>query len=307
MPTFNNVDLNLLRVFQAISDERSLTLAGNRLHLSQPAVSYALRRLRVVFGDPLFVRTRTGMQATPTALELAKPIGRALQAVQDALSYAEQFDPQATTRMFRVSMSDAAEMFFLPPMCEYLHGHAPTASLKVEQVPPDAIEEALRTGYLDFAIGNLPSLKPHTGHNLLFNESYVCLTRDRAGLPKGNRLTTAAFLAMSHVLVHSAESSHHDLDEVFRQHGIDRRIALDIPHYSVLPQILERSDLAATVPLRLSKLFNAQARFRAYQLPLDLPEVEILLHWHADFEGDAGNRWLRQIITDLLQQYGRQV
>src|SRR5881392_3330441 len=101
MATFNNMDLNLLRVFGAITDERSLTLAGKRLHLSQPAVSYALGRLRVIFDDPLFIRTREGMQPTPAAVELAKPIGRALQAVQDALRYAEQFDPATSSRVFR--------------------------------------------------------------------------------------------------------------------------------------------------------------------------------------------------------------
>ena len=171
MTTFNNMDLNLLRVFQAISDERSLTLAGTRLHLSQPAVSYALRRLRTIFNDPLFIRTKTGMQPTPAAQELAKPITRALQSVQDALSYAEQFVPAQSTRTFTLSMTDAAEMFFLPPLCEYMRAHAPLARIHVEPVSKSAIEESFRTGQLDFAIGNLPLLKSMTRHTLLFRET----------------------------------------------------------------------------------------------------------------------------------------
>lgn len=305
--TLNNMDLNLLRVFQAISDERSLTLAGDRLHLSQPAVSYALRRLRTIFNDPLFIRTKTGMQPTPAAQELAKPIARALQAVQDALSYADHFVPAQSTRTFTLSMTDAAEMFFLPPLCEYMRAQAPLARIHVEQVPKSAIEESLRTGQLDFAIGNLPLLKSMTRHNLLFRETYVCLTRKRPGLPAAAALSIEQFLGLSHVQVSSAESSHHQLEDVFRGHGIDRPIALDIPHFSVLPSILARSDLAVTLPLRIARLFNAQDQFSMYELPVTIPEVEVTLHWHQDFEGDAGNRWMRQAIVDLLQEYGRQV
>jgi DNA-binding transcriptional LysR family regulator len=306
MTTINNMDLNLLRVFQAISDEQSLTLAGARLHLSQPAVSYALRRMRAIFNDPLFIRTKTGMQPTPSALELAKPISRALQAVQDALSYAEQFVPARSTRTFSMSMTDAAEMFFLPPLCEYMRAQAPLARIHVEQVPKAAIEEALRTGQLDFAIGNLPLLKPVTRHTRLFKESYVCVTRKRKGLPTRKGLNVEEFLALSHVQVQSAESSHHQLEDVFRENGIDRPIALDVPHFSVLPSILARSDLAVSLPLRIARLFNTAQQFSLYELPVKIPEVEVTLHWHQDFDGDAGNRWMRQAIVDILQEYGRQ-
>lgn len=306
MTTLANMDLNLLRVFQAIAEEQSLTLAGERLHLSQPAVSYALRRLRAIFNDPLFIRTRTGMQPTPSALELAKPIARALQAVQDALSYAEQFEPSSTTRAFSLSMTDAAEMVFLPPLCEYMREQAPLARIHVEQVPKESIEEALRTGQLDFAIGHLPMLKSSTCHTLLFSETYVCLTRNRPGLPGHQALTVDEFMALSHVQVQSAESSHAQLDDIFRAHGLARPIALDIPHFSVLPSILARSDLAVTVPSRIARLFNANGQFAVYELPIAIPAVEVTLHWHQDFAGDIGSRWMRQAITDLLQDYGRQ-
>jgi DNA-binding transcriptional LysR family regulator len=307
MATFNNMDLNLLRVFQAIADERSLTQAGNRLHLSQPAVSYALGRLRLIFDDPLFIRTKDGMQPTPTAVELSKPIGRALHAVQDALRYAERFEPLSSTRVFRGSMTDVAEMVFLPPVCEQLRELAPSTRLHVEQVASAQIEEALRTGRLDFAIGNLPALKPMTRYELLFRESYVCMTRRRAGLPEGEQLALDEFLAMSHVLVQSAESSHQQVEDSFRTLGIHRKIGLDIPHFSVLPRILARSDLAATLPLRIARMFQSEGHgdFVVYQLPVDIPAVDVTLHWHADFDNDAGSAWLRQLIIDLLQEYGR--
>ncbi|WP_413671715.1 LysR family transcriptional regulator [Massilia cellulosiltytica] len=305
MTTFNNMDLNLLRVFQAVSEERSLTLAGNRLHLSQPAVSYAVNRLRELFGDPLFVRTRDGMQPTPTALELAKPIGRALQAVQDALRFAGGFDPAESNRTFRVSMTDVAEMVFLPAICEQLRVLAPRVLLKVEQVPQDDIVDALRTGRLDFAIGNLPALAASTRHALLFSESYCCLTRTRTGLPAQDTLSLEAFQALSHVQVRSAESSHSQVAQALLEMGVERHVALEIPHFSVLPLILLQSDLAATLPLRIAKLFNAAGQFRIFALPVALPTVDVMLHWHAEFEDDRANAWLRQLVLDLLQRYGR--
>lgn len=307
MTTFNNIDLNLLRVFQAIADERSLTLAGNRLHLSQPAVSYALGRLREVFNDPLFIRTKEGMQPTPAAVELSKPINRALQAVQDALRHAERFDPSTSTRVFRVSMTDVAEMVFLPPACEKLNELAPSTRLHIEQVAPSRLEEALRTGQLDFAIGNLPVLKPLTRYELLFRESYVCMMRKRDGLPEREQLEMDEFLAMSHVLVQSVESSHLQVETAFRSLGVNRKIGLDIPHFSVLPRIVARSDLVATLPLRIANLFQSEApgQFAVYRLPVDIPVVDVTLHWHEDFDQDAGNAWLRQVIIGLLQEYGR--
>ncbi|MCP3655622.1 LysR family transcriptional regulator [Herbaspirillum sp.] len=307
MATFNNMDLNLLRVFQAIADERSLTLAGNRLHLSQPAVSYALGRLRQIFDDPLFIRTKEGMQPTPAALELAKPINRALQAVQDALRYTERFDPAASTRVFRASMTDVAEMMFLPQLCELLTAQAPQTRLQVEQVPPAHLEEALRTGQLDFAFGNLPALKPVTCHELLFRETYVCMMRKRPALPAREQLELDEFLALSHVLVESAESSHHQVENSFRNLGVQRKISLSIPHFTVLPRILGKSDLVATVPARIAKLFHSEHPdvFLSYELPVKLPAVDITLHWHPAFDADAGNTWLRQIVIDMLQSYGR--
>jgi DNA-binding transcriptional LysR family regulator len=305
MATFNNMDLNLLRVFGAITDERSLTRAGKRLHLSQPAVSYALGRLRVIFDDPLFIRTREGMQPTPAAVELAKPIGRALQAVQDALRYAEQFDPATSSRVFRGSMSDVAEMVFLPPVCGQLNVLAPDTHLQIEQVRSGQIEEALRTGQLDFAISNLPALKAVTYYALLFRESYVCLTRKRPALPVRDSLLLEEFLAMAHVQVQSAESSHHQVEDAFRAAGVYRKIALGIPHFSVLPRILARSDLAVTLPLRIAKLFNEGDQYAIYRLPVEIPPVDVTLHWHADFDNDQGGRWLRQLIIGLLQEYGR--
>ncbi|AKJ66992.1 LysR family transcriptional regulator [Pandoraea thiooxydans] len=300
MADFNKIDLNLLRVFQAILEERSLTHAGYRLGLSQPAISYALGRLRTLFDDPLFVRIPNGMAPTPTAEQLAQPVGRALAAVREALRHAEHFDAGSSTRTFRLSMSDIGEQVFLPPLCEKLQQVAPFLQLEAEQIPVTKVEEALRLGQLDFAVGNLPALKSVTRYALLFHEAYVCMTRKRAGLPQRS-LSAQRFLELSHIAVSSSESSHRTIDDSLRAAGLHRRIALRVPHFTVIPQILQRTDWMVTLPRRVARHFNEHRQFAVYPLPVAIPEVEVTVHWHESFDNDDGNRWLREQIIDTLR------
>lgn len=294
-----DADLNLLRVFHAIAEECSLTLAGNRLGLSQPAVSYALGRLRAMFNDPLFVRSGNTMQPTSAALELREPVRRAMSAIQEALRHGERFDPARSTRTFHMTMSDIGEMVFLPPLCERLRAVAPHVRLEVSQLPQGQIEEALRSGRLDLAIGYLPTLKPATQWRTLFHDAYVCMTRKHPG-PARRALTVAEYTAMAHVFVASADSGHRLLEDFLREHDIQRSIALQLPQFSVVPQILQRTDWAVTLPRRAAHSLNSGRHFSTFELPVAIPEVEVTVHWHADFEQSEANLWLRTLLIDTL-------
>jgi DNA-binding transcriptional LysR family regulator len=303
MNSLDHVDLNLLRVFQAIVEERSLTRAGQRLALSQPAISYSLGRLRTLFDDPLFIRTRVGMQPTPIALELSAIVSRALDTVREALRYAEHFDPAVSTRTFRLSLSDAGELAYLPPICEALHRQAPRVKLRIEPLPVEEIEDALRASRLDFAIGNLPTLTARTRHQALFEETYVCMTRKRRGLPRTKELGLKAFLDASHVQITSVEHSHHALDDEFRAQGVGRHIALELPHFVALPNVLAVTDLFATLPRRLAHIFNRGGGFHIYELPVTLPIAAVTMHWHEHFDQDEGNVWLRNLMADIVRRF----
>jgi DNA-binding transcriptional LysR family regulator len=303
MTSIDHVDLNLLRVFNAIVEERSLTRAAQRLALSQPAISYSLGRLRTLFEDPLFIRTRVGMQPTPIALELATIVARALDTVREALRYAERFDPALSTRTFRLSLSDAGELAYLPPICEALQRHAPHITLRVEPAPVEDIEELLRASRLDIAIGNLPELTAKTRHQLLFDETYVCMTRKRRGLPKGAQIDLAAFTGASHVQIQSVEHSHHALEDAFRSHGIGRNTLLHLPHFVALPGVLGVTDYYATLPRRLAQIFNRDNRFRIYELPVQLPGATVTMHWHDNFDSDEGSMWLRELMTGIVRTF----
>ncbi|SAK91820.1 LysR substrate binding domain protein [Caballeronia fortuita] len=305
MTSLDHVDLNLLRVFQAIVEERSLTKAGERLALSQPAVSYSLGRLRTLFDDTLFIRTRAGMQPTPVALELAEIVGRALDTVREALRFAERFDAATSNRTFRLSLSDAGEMAYLPAICKALHEVAPRVKLLVEPSPVEEIEEALRSSRLDFAIGNLPSLLPRTRHALLFEEAYVCMTRKRQGLPEGKTLALDPFLSASHVQVRSLEHSHHALDDALRAQGVGRNIALALPHFVAVPGVLAVTDHFATLPERLAHILNRSDAFRIYALPVRLPRAAVTMHWHEHFHEDEGIAWMRALMSEILAGFDK--
>jgi len=303
MASIDHVDLNLLRVFHAIVEERSLTRAGERLSLSQPAISYSLGRLRTLFDDALFVRVRSGMQPTPTALELAEIVGRALDTVREALRHAEQFDPAISTRTFRLSLSDAGELAYLPPICEELGQRAPNVKLQVRATPIAEIEEALRANRLDFAIGNLPTLTATTRHETLFEENYVCMTRRRRGLPRGATLSRETFNQAAHVRVTSVEHSHHSINDTFRSQGLYRQVVLELAHFASVPNVLNVTDWYATLPRRLALIFNRDKQFSIYEPPVPLPSAAVTLHWHANFDQDEGNTWLRELMIEIVGKF----
>src|SRR5437764_13192496 len=165
-----DVDLNLLRVFDAVLRERAVTAAAMGLGLTQPAVSNALSRLRSVFGDPLFVRTPSGMDATPFARELAEPVRQALALLESALAHGPVFDPASATRAFRFYMSDLGQIEFLPPLLERVQKHAPGVRLEAVALEVEDIAAALAAGSLDLAVGFLPGLGAPVRRRPLFRD-----------------------------------------------------------------------------------------------------------------------------------------
>src|SRR5439155_4578352 len=172
-----DLDLNLLRVFDAVLHEGTVTAAAGRLHLTQPAVSNALARLRAVFGDPLFVRTASGMEPTPFARGVAEPVRQALALLETALAHGPGFDPASATRAFRFYMSDLGQVEFLPPLVERVQRLAPAVKLEAAAFDLEDIADALGSGALDLAIGFLPALGPPVERKALFRDPYVCLMR----------------------------------------------------------------------------------------------------------------------------------
>jgi DNA-binding transcriptional LysR family regulator len=296
-----DLDLNLLRVFDAIATEGSVTRAGERIGLSQPAMSNALSRLRQLFDDPLFVRTPRGMRSTPFAQQLAQPVREALRLVQTALQQHAGFDPGSSGNTFRFYMSDIGEMVFLPGLLERIKCDAPGVKIEVVRIPIRDIHAALEAGELDLAIGFLPGLTTGMRQQALFREHYVCMLRgDHPGI--GAKISAKQFRAASHVLVSYAGTGHQVIEETFVAQGLSARIAARVPHFLVVPMILARTDLIVTVPSRVAAVFAQLGNFKVLRLPLYMPNFDVRLHWHQRFHQDPANRWLRQLMTELYAE-----
>ncbi|WP_454668840.1 LysR family transcriptional regulator [Achromobacter kerstersii] len=288
-----------MRVFLTVLHERSVTRAAQRLNLTQPAVSYALGRLREQFSDPLFVRTATGMQPTPVAFALADPIERGMNSFAEAVSLRQQFDPATSTRRFRLSMSDIGEMVFLPPLMERVHALAPRLQIEVLEVALEHLPHALKDGEVDLAIGNLAGLGRHTCHADLFSERYACMGR-RGHPVLSASLTRSQFKRLDHILVASRASAHRLLDDVLGEAGLHRQPYLMLPHFSAAAEIVRRTDLTVTLPYRAAIWFNRDNAFDIRPLPITLPPLCVTVHWHARFESDPGTMWLRRLVEATL-------
>jgi len=293
-----DIDLNLLRMFDAVLRERSVTSAAAHLGLTQPAVSNALARLRALFGDPLFVRTSAGMDATPLARSVAEPVRQALALLESALAHGPGFEPATATRAFRFYMSDLGQVEFLPPLVERVQRLAPGVRLEAVAFDPEDIGDALGAGALDLAVGFLPALGPPVERQALFRDPYRCLMR--ADHPIGKTLTRKKFLEASHVLVTYRGGGHRVIEEALERAGVARRIALRVPHFTVVPMVLERTDLVLTLPARVARVYERRGNFRALPPPVPIPPAEVAVHWHERFAADPGNRWLRAQVVELF-------
>ena len=296
-----DLDLNLLRAFDAIATEGSVTVAGERIGLSQPAMSNALARLRQLFDDPLFVRTPRGMRPTPFAQQLAQPVREALRLIQGALQQHAGFDPRSSGNTFSLFMSDIGEMVFLPGLLERIKRDAPGVKIEVVRIPIKDVHTALEAGTLDLAVGFLPGLTTGMRQQPLFREHYVCMLR--ADHPViGATISAKQFRVAAHVLVSYAGTGHQVIAETFLAAGLSARIAVRVPHFLVVPMILARTDLIVTVPSRVAAIFARLGNFKVLPLPLRMPSFEVRLHWHERFHQDPANRWLREVMAELYAE-----
>ena len=293
-----DIDLNLLRVFDAVLHEKGVTPAATRLGLTQPAVSNALARLRKLFGDALFVRTPRGVDPTPFARELAEPVRQALALLESALAHGPGFDPATSTRAFRFYMSDLGQIEFLPPLVERVHREAPDVRLEAVALDVEDIAAALAAGSLDVAVGFLPGLAAPVRRRALFRDPYLCLMRADHDIKS---LTKKNFLGASHALV-SYRGGHRVIEEALDRAGLARKVALRVPHFTVVPMILEKSDLILTLPARVARVFERRGRLKALPPPVAIPPAEVALYWHERFEPDPGNRWLREVMVELYSE-----
>lgn len=297
----NNMDLNLLPVFDALIRHRSVGKAAEELGMSQPGLSYALKRLRSHFGDPLFIRTRQGMAPTERAEQVAPTIAHLLQQVRSQLTASPSFDPRHSTKVFTLAMSDLGDLIILPKLQRALELVAPRIGINVKALSGDQAIDALQSGQVDLAIGYLPAIKgADIFQQRLYEHGFVCIARK--GHPHiGGGVDRERFLSLRHVSVSNAGRTNSLLEQVFSRQKIAVRAQLQVPSILSLPAIVAATDYVATVPAAVAELFSSTAGIRVFEGPASLPKVTVRQCWHRRNQAEPGNRWLRGLIGELFR------
>ena len=294
-----DLDLNLLVVFNQLLLDRSASIAAEKLGLTQPAVSNALKRLRAALQDDLFLRTSRGMEPTPYALHLSEPVIYALNALQTAFNTRDSFDPLSSTRTFQIAMTDIGEMYFMPPLMAALAKEAPWVRISTVRPHTGNLRDDMASGTVDVALGLLPNLQAGFFQRRLFRHPYVCVFREDHPVAKAP-LTLKQFCELDHVGVLAANTGHGEIDGLLERAGIQRHLKLMLPHFIAVGHVLQTTDLIATLPERFAERCRVPFGLVTSPHPVKLPDIAINLFWHAKFNRDPANIWLRQRLVELF-------
>ncbi len=312
-------DLNLLRVFDALMRERSVSRAGIRMGLTQSGISHALNRLRALVQDPLFIRVGDRMQPTALADELAQQVGASLSALQTVLTH-RQFDPGQTSHQFTIASADLSTIILLPALGAELTRTAPNVSLNVRPIQTTDVIDELKARRLDMAIAPFTSVPSGYASMHLFDDDFVCVMRRRHPLAR-TKLTIEALRGTAHLEVVLSPTIGTMSPEIVNDRGLKRRVALDhsaqtngryqpkimmtVPNFIAAPAVLATSDMVATLPRRLTNIYCANHNFVVRPLPYKTPVLRVSAVWHPALANQGADIWFRKLLAQVAEQLPR--
>mgnify|MGYP000615064869 CR=1 FL=1 len=302
----SSFDLNLLRVLDALLHEGSTTRAGQRIGLSQPAVSAALGRLRAALGDPLFVRVGQRLEPTVYARALAMPLRDILDRTEALLAGPEDFDPASAQETFKISGSDFFAEMLMPPLGDLLAHIAPGIRVQMVDLVPDNYVKPLGSYEVDLA------LIPYLDHpswiewQPLFNSSFAVIARvdhpalQRAGVQPGTAVPIDLFCSLGHILFSPEGNLRAMGDTALAELGRSRRVVMTMPVFYGVCSAVAASDHVALVPQQFAHKIKTKLNLAVYEPPVPIPFPLIGMIWHRRATQSPGHRWLRERITDLM-------
>ena len=297
---FDKIDLHLIRVLHTVLTDRSVSRAAIRLGMYQPAVSAALKRLRELSGDPLLVRSGSGMVPTDAALRMIEPAASILRSAEVLFSDARGFDPQTATNTFRVAASDYLDPMFLPMFVTQVKAQAPLCKIEIHPLSPDSNYHGhLSLGDVDLVIGNW--LKPPEDLHMarLFGDEIVSLvSADHPVLRRGWDAET--WLAAEHV----APTPMHPgargiIDQMLDAQDLQRNITARCAHFGLIPDMVASSLLVLTTGRQYCERFAARLPLKILDCPVALPRLMYYQLWHERTHASSSARWLRERIKSV--------
>lgn len=292
-----NYDLNLLIVFHILLEEGSVTRTGQRLGRTQSAVSNSLKRLRELVGDPLFVRTPSGIGPTQRARELAPLAAKVYEASVQFASPSSEFDPATADAQFTVGAPDRFSLPIFLPLLERLGRISPQMVINLRTTDRDYATRLIDSGDIDMAMGWFDRIPPHVASTFVFEDRFVCLCRNDHPLrAAATEPTLDDILSHAHLVVSSTGDRTAAFDAVLRRNGLRRAIAATVMNFTIVPELLARTDLVGVFTHRTSEYFTSRYPLSMVPVPLEVAPIANQLIWHRRFEKNDAHAWLRRQI-----------
>ncbi len=291
----SRVDLNLLVVLDTIYTEGGITKAARTLHLTQPAISHALARLRDLFNDPLFERQGHRMVPTPLTKRLIAPLRGSLQSIGALLNDTQSFEPAVARKRFVIGLRDFMESTVLSPLLKILAVEAPNVEVASVRANRSSLESELAAGTLDLAVDVLLPLSDAVKVKRITADSMAVVARQGHPAIRG-ALDLDTYLAQRHILVTSRRQGMGFEDVELLRIGVQRQIALRCQFYFAACRTVSETNLLLTMPQSYAHLANRQFGNQVMAFPTPLPSMDAYMYWHASTDNDAANRWLRSVL-----------
>ena len=291
-------DLNLLPIFVALMEERSVTRAANRLGMTQAALSNALSRLRAVLQDPLFIRERYGMRPTPKAEQLAPALSQALAAMDTVVLGQRAFDPSRADQPFTIASNSYVEFVLVPALIARLCTSAPGIRLRTLPYSTDLAETGVTSGTTAMALGRIGDAPDNLVVQHLADDGLSCVVRGDHPMI-GNRISRTQYERLKHVNVLPPGRLRAGLFQALDRQGLKREVAVSVTHFASIPEIVAVTDYCATLPNLVCRRLAHDARLKVLPAPVDLGSFPLQMAWHVRYRQDPAHAWLRGLVAEV--------
>ena len=291
-------DLNLLPIFVTLIEERSVTRAAERLGMTQPAMSNALARLRVMLRDQLFIRERYGIQPTPVAIELAPAVAEALSRLDEAVLGQQAFDPATAERVLTIAPNGYVEFVLVPAIVARLQRVAPGIKLRLKPYGNDLVETGVISGTTALVLGRIVEPPDNLVVQHLMDEGLACVVR--ADHPEvGDAITREQFERLKHVNIVPPGRMRAGLFQALAQQQLKRDVAISVTNFFAVAEMVAVTDYCATLPNLICRRLAHDSRLKVLPAPVDLSTFPVEMAWHVRYRHDPAHRWLRGLIGEV--------
>lgn len=296
------IDFNLFVVLRAVYEHGSITKAANALHITQPAVSHALGRLRGKFDDPLFIRHGRQVVPTPFCQGIITSVVTSIETLENTLKGKVEFDIGDKPRTVNLGLRDILESIFFPMLIPELVQNTPNITVNSRQVTWPELAPALTNKEIDIVIDALVPTSSEIRSQFICEETFVVVCA-----PTNSYLDNPSienYSAAQHALVSLKDSKLDNVDLALAQHNLHRKISLQCEHYFAAVNVVSQCDLLLTMPTRFAQQFRNKFDIEISPLPFEVPPLPVHMYWHKNADDDLVNLWMRKKLVEVANKLG---